>query len=397
MSSPRFGTRAIHAGERAAPSDFVPVTTPIYSAASFVYDRLETIDSIVGGERPGFTYSRHDNPTAAALEAAVAALEGADLAVACASGMAALQLALMAAGIRAGGRVLAARDLYGVSYKLLLDVWAPNNVQVRFGNTLDLADLEREIAEFRPQALLVETISNPLARVGDLEAICALARRASCRVIVDHTFATPWLCRPLEMGADFVVHSATKYLGGHGDLVGGVLAAREEFRQPLKYFSRLTGPVLGPFEAWLTRRGVKTLALRMERHCANAQRVAEWLCQHPRVARVHYPGLPAHPDHAVARRIFQRGFGGIVAFEIRDAARAEMFRFINALRLCVPATSLGDVHSLVLYPVISSHRDMAPKTRERLGITDNLVRLSVGVEDVEDIIEDLAQALEGSP
>ena len=394
MPQQRLSTRAIHAGERRPPGDYIPVSTPIYSSAAFVYEKLETIDQIFAGERPGYTYSRHDNPTTACLEEAVASLEEADFAVAFASGMAALHMAILATEARPGTRVLAARDLYGVTYKLLSDVWGAAGADVRFVDTLDRAALDRELKDFRPAVLLVETISNPLLRVCDLEAICAEAHACGSKVIVDSTFATPLLVRPLALGADLVVHSATKYLGGHGDLTGGVVAAREEFRQPIKHFSRLLGPILSPFEAWLTRRGMKTLPLRMERHCANAARVAVWLEEHPRVARVHYPGLDSHPDHALAGRLFPPGMhGGVVSFEIRGAGREEVFRFVNALGLCLKATTLGDVHSLILYPAVSSHRDLSPKMRERLGIGDNLVRLSVGLEDVEDILEDLDQAL----
>ncbi len=384
---------AIHAGERKAPADYVPVTTPIHSTSTFVYDRLETIDSIAGGERPGFSYTRHDNPTNACLEEAIATLEGADLAVAFASGMTALHLAIMAAGIQHGSRILAASDLYGVTYKLLLDVWGPSGVESRFVDVHDLASLEKEMSEFKPNAIVVESVSNPLLRVCKLDAICKLAHARDCRVIVDSTFATPMLVRPIALGADFVVHSATKYLGGHGDLVGGVVATREEFRRPIKYFSRLIGPVLGPFEAWLTRRGIKTLALRMERHCENAAKLAAWLAIHPKVAKVNYPGLATHPDHLHAGKQFAGKYGGNVSFEIRGAGRTEVFAFVNALKMVVPATSLGDVHSMVLYPAISSHRDLAPKTRERLGIGDNLVRVSAGLEDFADIQEDIAQAL----
>jgi cystathionine gamma-synthase/methionine-gamma-lyase len=389
----RPATSAIHAGERRPPADYVPVTTPIHSSSAFVYDRLETIDQIAGGERAGFTYSRHDNPTTSCLEEAVATLEEADLAVAFASGMTALHLAIMAAGVHAGSRIMAASDLYGVTYKLLLDVWGPSGAESRFVDVHDLAALEKQMDEFRPNAIVLETISNPLLRVSNLEAISQMARARDCRVIVDSTFATPMLVRPLTLGADFVVHSATKYFGGHGDLVGGVVATQEEHRQAIKLYSRLIGPILGPFEAWLTRRGIKTLPLRMERHCANAAKVAAWLSTHPRVAKVNFPGLPSHPDHALAGKLFGGLYGGNVSFEIRDGGREEVFRFINALRMVVPATSLGDVHTMVLYPAISSHRDLAPKTRQRLGIGDNLVRLSVGLEDFADIQEDIAQAL----
>jgi cystathionine beta-lyase/cystathionine gamma-synthase len=399
MSKKNAYTTAIHAGERQTPGDYIPVTTPIHSSSAFVYDQLETIDQIAGGQRKGFTYSRHDNPTTACLEEAVAALEDADLAVAYASGMAALHLAIMAAGVHAGSRIMAARDLYGVTYKLLLDVWGPMGVESRFSDTLDLLALAKEMSEFRPHLILLETFSNPLLRVCDLEAISKLARSLDCKIIVDNTFATPILVRPLTLGADFVVHSATKYMGGHGDVVGGVIATKEEFRQAIKYFSRLIGPVLGPFEAFLTRRGIKTMPLRMERHCANAMKLAEWLSVHPRVNKVNYPGLATHPDHALSAKLINGMFGGNVSFEIKtseihDTGREQVFRFINALKMVVPATSLGDIHSMVLYPAISSHRDLAPKTRQRLGINDNLVRVSVGIEDFEDIREDIAQALE---
>lgn len=395
MKTKRLATRAIHAGERQRAAEFIPVSTPIYSSSSFVYEKVETVDQIFAGERPGFTYSRHENPTRTALEEAVASLEEADFAMAFASGMAALHTALLATGIPLGSRVLAARDLYGVTFKLLNDHWSASGATVHYVDTSDPEAVGRELETFSPSVLLVETISNPLLRVCDLEALCAQARARGCRVIVDGTFATPVLARPLALGADLVVHSATKYLGGHGDVVGGVVAAREEYRQPLKTYSRLLGPVLGPFDAWLVRRGIKTLPLRMERHCANAARVAAWLETHPRVARVHYPGLASHPDHAVAVRLFPPGmYGGVVSFEIRDAGREDVFRFVNALRVCVPATTLGDIHSLLLYPAISSHRDVAPKMRQRLGIGDNLVRISVGLEDADDIQEDLRQALE---
>lgn len=390
-----MATRAVHTGERKPRQEFIPIATPIYSSASFVYEKLETIDEIFGGARSGFTYARHDNPTTTALEEAVAELEQADFALASASGMASLHLSLLAAEAGPGQRVLAARDIYGVTYKLLLEVFARQGVEVHFANFQDAAERQRELAEFRPNVVLLESISNPLLRVPDLPAIARETQEAGARLIVDNTFATPVLLRPTEFGADFVVHSATKYFGGHGDLIGGLTAAREEFRAVIKGYSKLIGPVIGPFEAWLVLRGLKTLPLRIERHCANASRVAEWLGGHPRIARVHFPGRPDHPDHEIAARLFPPGmFGGLVAFEIRDATRDDVFRFVNALKVCVKATSLGDVQSLVLYPVISSHRDMAPALRKRLGITDGLLRLSVGIEDAEDIIADLGQALQ---
>jgi cystathionine beta-lyase/cystathionine gamma-synthase len=394
LASKQLATRAVHAGERVRPDGFVPVSTPIYSSATFLYDRLEEIDAISSGERRGFTYTRHDNPTCAALEAAIASLEGGGVAVSFASGMSALLLALLAAGVEQGTTVAASQDLYGVTMKFLTDVAARWGVRVEFVDVFDPAG-SAKIWALQPKVLLLESLSNPLLRVPDMKALIAEARTRKTRVVVDNTFATPVLLRPLELGADFVVHSATKYLGGHGDLTGGVLVSREDFAEEVRHLSRLIGAVLGPFEAWLTLRGLKTLPLRFARQCENAHRLAEWLSTHPRIEKVYYPGLASHPDRERARELFQgNGRGGVVSMAIRGAGREQVFRFVNALELFLKATSLGDVQSLVLYPAISSHRDLAPKHRERLGISDSLVRLSAGIEDVNDLIADLAQALE---
>lgn len=393
-ASKDFATRAVHVGERARPDGFLPISTPIYSSATFIYDKIEEIDAIAAGERSGFTYTRHDNPTNAALEAAVASLEGGGMAVSFASGMAAILLALLAAGVEQGSTIIASQDIYGVTMKFFLDIAARWGVRIEFVDVFDSAK-QTEMRALRPKVLLLESLSNPLLRVPDLPALVSLAREQGTRVVVDNTFATPVLLRPLEFGADFVVHSATKYLGGHGDLTGGVLISRPEFAKEVRHFSRLVGAILGPFEAWLALRGLKTLPLRFARQCENAQRLAEWLAKHPRIERVYYPGLASHPDCDRARELFQgKGAGGVVTIVIRGAGRAEVFRFINSLELFLKATSLGDVQSLVLYPTISSHRDLSPKQRERLGITDNLVRLSAGIEHVDDLIADLDQALQ---
>ena len=391
-----FATRAVHVGERVKAGEFVPVSTPIYSAATFLYDKLEEIDAIAGGARPGFTYTRHDNPTNAALERAVCSLEGGNdvaIAVSYASGMAAILLALMAAGAEQGTTVAASHDLYGVTMKLLTDVTERWGARAEFVDVFSEEGIGRIWAS-EPKVLLIESLTNPLLRIPDLPALVTAAHAHKCRVIVDNTFATPVLVRPIEMGAGFVVHSATKYLGGHGDLTGGVLVARREFAEEVRHFSRLVGAVLGPFEAWLTLRGLKTLPLRFARQCENAQKLAAWLEKHPRIERVYYPGLASHPDAERCRTMFAGGAaGGVVTIVIRDAGREEVFRFVNALELFLKATSLGDVQSLILYPAISSHRDLAPKHRERLGITENLVRLSVGIEGVADLQADLERAL----
>lgn len=394
LASKGFATRAVHAGERVRRDGFIPVSTPIYSSATFLYDTLEEIDAISAGSRPGFTYSRHGNPTNAALEEAVAALEGGDAGVSFSSGMAALLLALLGAGVEQGSTVVASQDLYGVTMKALTDVVARWGVEVQFVEVSDVSALARQWVERPPRVLLLESLSNPLLRVPDLPALIAAAQRAKTRVIVDNTFATPMLVQPLKLGADFVVHSATKYLGGHGDLVGGLAVCRAEFAEEMRHFSRLVGAVLGPFEAWLALRGLKTLPLRIARQSENARQLAGWLETHPGVERVYYPGLPSHPDHERSRRLFANGWvGGAVSFAIRGARQAEIFRFVNSLELFLKATTMGDLQSLILYPAVSSHRDLAPRHREHLGITENLVRLSVGIEDVDDLQADLAQAL----
>jgi cystathionine beta-lyase/cystathionine gamma-synthase len=241
---------------------------------------------------------------------------------------------------------------------------------------------------------VMETISNPLLRVGQIDRIAAMSTAAGAALLVDNTFATPLLVRPLELGANLVVHSLTKFLAGHGDVLGGVVVSDQAHYDTLRALSRTFGPVLGPFESYLAMRGIKTFAVRMERQCANACRVASWLAAQPAISRVHFPGDPAHPDAATIRRLLPEGLSGaIVSFELKGAGRDDVFRFMNALRLVVPATSLGDVHSMMLYPAMSSHREISPKHRERMGIRDGLVRLSVGIEAVEDVIADLEQAL----
>ncbi len=311
-----------------------------------------------------------------------------------ASGMAAIHAALLAVGARAGSAVVAAQDLYGATHALLDQLMRSQGVTVCFVDVADLEAVEAACVELEPVALLVETISNPLLKVANLPALADIVHRLGAVLLVDNTFATPCLVQPLKLGADMVIHSATKYLGGHGDVLGGIVVTSQARRAELFEVLKLTGGNLGPQEAWLVLRGVKTLPLRMRQHCENALAVARWLEAHPRVSRVYYPGLPSHPQHTIAERLFEGcGYGGMVSFDLAGADQREVFRFFESLRLCLPATTLGDVCTLVLYPAHSSHRALSPEDRARIGIGDGLVRISVGIEAVEDIIGDLEQAL----
>ena len=387
-------TKAVHAGDRKKPGPAVPTTTPIYTATTFAYEKMEELDRIFGREVAGYSYLRYDSPTSAALEELCTALESGHGSLACASGMSALHIAVLAALTDRRKSILASNALYGATVSMLMTVLEPMGIAVHFVDVCDPAAVEKAVAGDKPGCILMETVSNPLLRVGSIADIAEIARAAGAALVVDNTFATPMLVRPLELGAHIVAHSLTKYLAGHGDVMGGVVISDQAHLETIRSLSRILGPVLGPFESYLTMRGIKTFPLRMERQCANACRVASWLTGHPGVERVYFPADPAHPDAGTIRQQFPQGlYGAIVSFELKGAAQADVFRFMDTLKLVVRATSLGDVHTMMLYPVMSSHREISPKHRERMGIRENLVRLSVGIEAVEDIIGDLEQAL----
>jgi cystathionine gamma-synthase/methionine-gamma-lyase len=399
----RFETRAVHSGERRVNQDgnegsFYPISTPIYASTTFSHPSIETTDRVLGGEQEGYSYARYDNPTVHAFEEALASLEAPDgipgaRAFAFASGMAATHAALAAAELSGGATVLAAEQLYGSTATLLVQVFGASGVETRFVDAYDLGAVEKKVAELKPRAVVVESISNPLLRVADVSRISEVTRTAGAALIVDNTFGTPCLQRPLDLGADIVVHSATKYLSGHGDLTAGAVACGPPYDAAIEGIRKLVGGVLGPFEAWLAHRGLKTLPLRMDRQCKNARQIAGRLASHPRVAKVNHPSLAGHPDHETVRRVLSNT-GGLVSFELAEGGREAAFAFLNALELCVKAPSLGDVYTLAIHPATSSHRELSPARRERLGVGENLLRLSAGIEHPEDIAADIEQALE---
>jgi cystathionine gamma-synthase/methionine-gamma-lyase len=389
-------TKAVHWGDRRQKTGgFTPSTTPIYTASTYFYDDVEQLDRVLGREEEGASYARYDNPTRSALEELVRELENGAGAVATASGMAALHLSTLAALMDRPKRVLAADALYGSTMNMLQSIFGAIGVETTFVDICDITAVEAAIAEVTPGAIVMETVSNPLLRVGEMDKIAAAARNAGAVLVVDNTFATPLLVRPLELGAGIVAHSATKYLAGHGDVLGGIIVADQNNFEAVRTLARTLGPVMSPFESYLTMRGIKTLPLRMERQCNNACKVASWLASHPGVERVYFTGDPAHPDAAAIARLFPKSFtGAMLAFELKEAGREDVFRFMDRLKMIVRATSLGDVHTMALYPAIASHRELSPKHRKRLGINDNLIRLSIGIEAVEDITADLAQAFD---
>jgi cystathionine beta-lyase/cystathionine gamma-synthase len=386
---PGFTTRAIHVPP--PPMDQETPSVPIFQTSTFRFDTSEDYAETISFRRPGYTYTRgYGNPTLLAFERVVADLEGTESGFSFASGMAAVHT-LVTSLARAGDRIVASNELYGGSYSLFTKVLPRYGIEVTFVSPHD----PDAVAAALPDAVLfyAETIANPTVTVADLEALGSLCRASGVPAAVDNTFASPYLCNPARFGFDHVLHSATKYIGGHHDLTGGVVATSEDGMRGLRDMAIETGGTMAPFEAWLALRGLMTLELRMERHSRSAQMLAEFLEGQNKVERVHYPGLPSHPHHEVARRLLPRGFGGMLAFEIEGGVEAGM-RFCDALELAWIATSLGGTHTLVGHAASTTHRQMDPAARRAAGLADGLVRVSVGLEDVEDLIEDFQRALE---
>ena len=388
-------TKLVHAGERQPLHGGQPVSTPIYATSTFTHGSMQEMDQVLGGEQPGYVYTRYGNPTLAALEQVMLAVEEGATACVYSSGMAALHAALIASDLRGGSTVLASQDIYGATTNLLFTVLSSFGVKTVATDFSDIDRLREKVREVKPQMMIAETISNPLLKICDIEAVAEIARENNARLIIDNTFASPYLCQPLKLGADMVVHSATKYLGGHADATGGVVISRDDMdSNALTSAMKLVGGVLSVWDAHMILRGMKTLALRMERQCDNARKLAEHLIGNNRLARVHYPALTSDTGIELTRRILRPPHSGaLVSIELKEQTREAAFRFMDALQLCVRATSLGDVFTGVLHAASASHRDLTPARRAELGITDGLVRISVGIENIDDIIADVEQAL----
>ena len=386
-----FSTRAIHAASRAPIVRQQPTAVPIYQTATFATEDAEELGVITRGEVSGYSYSRLTNPTVTALQDALAELEGGEAAFAFATGMAAVHAALLSL-LRAGDRIVVSRNCYGSTRSLLLNVMAGLGIDVAFVDVTDQDAVDAALATAPTRVLYAETIANPTIVVADHAALAELAHRHGAAYVVDNTFASPYVCRPLELGADLVVESATKWLGGHSDVMGGVVAGARSRIEAVSRVQTDTGATLAPFSAFLILRGLQTLAVRLDRHAANALALAAWLERQDGVRRVSYPGLSSHPQRAVAERELRLG-GGMLAFELaggREVGPA----FIDALRQAELTASLGSVHTMVVHPPTTSHRMLSETELAEAGIGPGLLRVSVGLEDLEDLIDDFGQALE---
>jgi cystathionine beta-lyase/cystathionine gamma-synthase len=377
--SARFSTICIHAGQEPDPSTGA-IITPIFQTSTYVQEAL--------GKHKGYEYARTQNPTRFALEQNIAAIEGGLAAYAFASGMAAIDA--ITTLLKSGDHIVVTDNTYGGTFRLF------DKVLTKYGLEFSYVDTSRpELIEqaIRPETrmLFVETPTNPVLRLTDLAAAAQIAKRHDVRLVVDNTFASPCLQRPIEFGADLVMHSTTKYLNGHSDSVGGiVVAARQEDADWLKFIQNAAGAILSPFDSWLVLRGTKTLAVRMAQHNRNGQAIAEFLQGHPKVKTVIYPGLPSHPQHELAKRQM-KGFGGMLSFEVGSFEEAR--RVCNGVRLMALAESLGGVETLMTHPASMTHASVPPERRAAIGLSDNLIRISAGIEDVQDLIDDLTQAL----
>ncbi len=375
----RFSTKAIHAGQKPEPLSGA-VMTPVYLTSTYVQQEL--------GKNKGYEYSRVNNPTRDALEANIAALEGGKNGLAFGSGMAAIDSLFRL--LKPGSHVIVSQNVYGGTYRIGKMVWEDFGLKFEFVDTTQLHLVQKAITK-QTRMIFVETPTNPTMEITDLGAIAEIATKRKLISIADNTFATPYLQKPLEYGFDAVVHSLTKYLNGHSDMIGGmIVTSNEKITERLRFFQKATGGILSPFDSWLCLRGTKTLAVRMEQHGKSAMHVAGWLSEQKKIKEVYYPGLSNHPQHKLAKRQM-KNFGGMIAFDLGSLMAAK--KFLKRVRLCALAESLGGVETLISHPATMTHASIPPARRSAIGVTDGLVRISVGLEDVDDIIDDLEQAL----
>ena len=377
----KFGTKAIHAGIEPDPTTGA-IMTPIYQTSTYVQESP--------GKHKGYEYARTQNPTRTVLQNNLAALENGKHGICYSSGLGATDAILKL--FRPGDEIIASNDLYGGTYRIMVRVFQEFGLKFNFVDLSDSANLETFITP-NTKMIWIETPTNPLLRLVDIEAVAAITKLRGIQLVVDNTFASPYLQNPLDLGADMVLHSVTKYLGGHSDTVmGAIILNDDETAQRLTFIQNACGAVPGPQDCFLVLRGIKTLHVRMERHCENALKVAQYLQQYPKVSQVHYPGLASHPGHELAKRQM-RGFGGMLSFELKDDSMPEAVRVMESFSVFSLAESLGGVESLCTHPASMTHASIPKEEREKNGLKDTLIRLSVGIEDVEDLIEDLAQAI----
>jgi cystathionine beta-lyase/cystathionine gamma-synthase len=392
-------TQSVMGGHNTPGEAVGPAVPPITASVGYLHPDMASVDAALGGpggsaDQPeGYVYARNGAPTQALFEKAVAALEEADAALAFSSGLAAIHAAILAT-VPPGGSIVAAKQLYGSTRSMLDWLGEAMKISVHYADFLDNEALNSAVKSHKPTAVYCELLTNPLARVIDLEAVASAAKKSDSRVLVDNTFATPFLIKALEWGADLVVHSATKFLNGHGDVLGGVLAGPNDLVKIARGYRKMLGANLGPFESWLALRGMRTFALRMRQACVNARMIAAALEAQPRVSAVYYPGLRGDPQHDLANKLFRRGnYGAMLAFEVDKLDKRDAFRFMEALEIVQPVTSLGDITTLISHPATASHRGLPDADLAAQGIKAGTLRLSIGIEEPNELIEDLVQAL----
>jgi len=384
-----FSTRAVHAGKKADFSAVRPHVTPIYQTVNFDYRDTDEGLAIFAEQAKGYIYSRYSNPTVAVLNRIVSDLEEGEAALSFGSGMAAISSALLAV-TQSGDHIVASSAIYGGTRELLQTYLPRLGIETTFVNITNPEEVKRALRK-TTRVIYTEPLGNPTLAVAEVPALAELAKSAGAKLVVDNTFTPPGIFQPLKRGADVVIHSATKYLGGHGDLTGGVVVGAMDFIRRLQPVMQHFGGIISPFIAWLVIRGIRTLGVRLQRHCTNAMTIARFLAEHPKIERVYYPGLPSHPQHALAKRLFN-GFGGMLSFEVKGGFEAGKV-VMDSCRVCNFTVSLGEIDTLIIHPASTSHVTLSREERLAIGVSDGLIRLSVGIEDVEDVIADLEQAL----